>query len=643
MERHLAVLGALGLLVGILLAETLPRFAIIVDSAVSGLIDGYAVVAPVIVFLVVAPAVSKLVSLDGRSFIKYALLLLAIQWVAASVWGALFTGGVFGLPFSPDRSTTVDHAFRMSIDSTLWMLTHSRFLFAIYLGIIVGLISPRIPALLSLLERFAASVEQLGGRLILLTPLFLTTVGAYIYSLPQKLEAQVGLRESGISLVPVRVLGFEIQTDSPSGMMMLYLAGGLLTGVAVIVWHIGLLTWTKRVVKGFSVRRYLKSYLSKIYPLLWATSSESLAAPVNLFLAKKYYPEVQTEVRRFSLGVGTAINSCGTLICVFVIAGVVTAALGIQISLMGLLLGVPLVVLLGIALPGIPGELILFAGPLAELYGIEGAQLPIFLSLYVGLQFGLPDSFRTAANSTGDLLFALILNQIVEARAKVTEIVARARLSLRGEAKKLEGKVIRRIFRRAERVAGLHAGLVSGADNYFRRRFLESLGDGLSERQLRNLATTDGLVNLDRDIGQLLDLGLIEESRLYGVERYRRTALADQSLDALYTLERKLGDQEARQIYDADLGSNSIRLFLRIYGSKRPYPERGLQESYSLLEMGKMSLFLPRTTDRYSAMDKLDQAGLMTSDDSVFRVPPVKARSFYQYLSELYMASRVAR
>lgn len=642
-EKHLAILSGLGLLTGILLAMTVPRFAMAVDGTVSGLIDGYAVVAPVVVFLVVAPALSKLASLDGRRLIKYALLLLATQWVLASVWGALFTAGVLGLPLFPDRSTPVEDAFHKSVGSFLWMLTHSRFFLAIYLGIIVGIISPRIPSLLRLLDRFATSVEQIGGSLVLVTPLFLTTVGAYIFSLPQKLEAEVGLQESGLSLAAVRILGLEFQTNSSTGMVLLYLAGGLLTGVAVTAWHSGLLGWTKRLVKDFSVRRYLRVYIAKIYPLLWATCSESLAAPVNLFLAKKYYPEVQTEVRRFSLGVGTAINSCGTLICVFVIGGVAATALGIRISLMELLLAVPLVALVGIALPGIPGELIIFAAPLADLFGVDGAQLPLFLSLYVGLQFGLPDSFRTAANSTGHLAFALILNQINEARVLVAEKMAHVRLSLRSEARKLEGKVIKRIFRRAERVATLHAALTSRADDYFRRALLGSLGDGLSGRELRNLATTDHPAELDRHIGKLLDLGLIEESRHYGVERYRRTALADQSLDALCTLERKLGEKEARQIYDADLGPNSIRLFLRIYGDKRPYPEKGLEVSYSLLEMGKMSLFLPRTMEGYSAIDKLNLAGLLVCDDDVFHMPPVKARSFYQYLKKLYAISSVAR
>jgi len=642
-EKHLAILSGLGLLIGILLAKTLPRFAMAVDTAVSGIIDGYAVVAPVVVFLVVAPALSKLISLDGRRLIKYALLLLAMQWVLACIWGALFTSGVLGLPLFPDRSTTVEDALSKSSDSFLWMVTHSRFFFAIYLGIIVGILSPRVPSLLRLLERFAAYVEQVGGSLVLLTPLFLTTVGAYIFALPQKLRAEIGLQESGLSLAHVRILGLEIQTNSSTGMILLYLAGGLLTGVAVIAWHSGLLGWTKRVVKDFSVRRYLRVYLSKIYPLLWATCSESLAAPVNLFLAKKYYPEVQTEVRRFSLGVGTAINSCGTLVCVFVIAGLATTVLGIQISLMELLLAVPMVALIGIALPGIPGELIIFAGPLADLFGIDGAQLPLFLSLYVGLQFGLPDSFRTGANSTGHLVFALILNQINKARVLAAEKMAYVRLGLRSQARKLEGKVIKRIFRRAERVATLHAALTSRADDYFRRTLLGSLGEGLSGRELRNLTTSDHPANLDRHVGKLLDLGLVEESRHYGVERYRRTALADQSLDALCTLERKLGEEEARHIYDADLGPNSIHLFLRIYGDKKPYPEKGLEVSYSLLEMGKMSLFLPRTMEGYSAIDKLNLAGLLVCDDDVFHVPPVKARTFYQYLKRLYAISRVAR
>ena len=58
---------------------------------------------------------------------------------------------------------------------------------------------------------------------------------------------------------------------------------------------------------------------------------------------------------------------------------------------------IPVAFLISFGIPGIPGELILFAGPLAATLDIPPEVMPMFLALYLGLQLGLPDSFRTGA------------------------------------------------------------------------------------------------------------------------------------------------------------------------------------------------------------------------------------------------------
>ena len=66
--------------------------------------------------------------------------------------------------------------------------------------------------------------------------------------------------------------------------------------------------------------------------------------------------------------------------------------------------------------PGIPGELVLFAGPMATMLNIPEAMLPVFLAVYLGIQLGLPDSFRTGSNSTDAYLQAIIVNAVYEKR-----------------------------------------------------------------------------------------------------------------------------------------------------------------------------------------------------------------------------------
>ena len=159
----------------------------------------------------------------------------------------------------------------------------------------------------------------------------------------------------------------------------------------------------------------------KVYPLLWATSSEALATPLNLYLTKKYAPWVHKTVRRFTVGTGSFLNINGTVISVFVLLGLVVAMLGIPISLFELLLAVPIVFLISFGVPGIPGELVLFAGPLAIILKIAPEVVPIFLALYIGLQIGLPDSFRTGTNSTDDHVCAILLNEKYEKEYKLQD------------------------------------------------------------------------------------------------------------------------------------------------------------------------------------------------------------------------------
>ena len=85
------------------------------------------------------------------------------------------------------------------------------------------------------------------------------------------------------------------------------------------------------------------------------------------------------------------------------------------------------------------------------------------------------------------------------------------------------------------------------------------------------------------------------------------------------------------------MGPNSIRLFLRVYSDATEAARDRLQIRYTPAELGKLSLFLPRVIEGISAIDKLNEADLVVyRDDNHIHVQPVKARSFYQYLRELF-------
>ena len=124
------------------------------------------------------------------------------------------------------------------------------------------------------------------------------------------------------------------------------------------------------------------------------------------------------------IGAGSVLCTNGTLISVFILLGLVGGILGLHFSLMELLLCIPVAFLISFGIPGIPGELILFAGPLAAILDIPPEVMPMFLALYLGLQLGLPDSFRTGANTTNNYVYCILLNKTYEERFLVKEAAA---------------------------------------------------------------------------------------------------------------------------------------------------------------------------------------------------------------------------
>jgi Na+/H+-dicarboxylate symporter len=208
------------------------------------------------------------------------------------------------------------------------------------------------------------------------------------------------------------VFGYSLDPNNPMQMVYIYIYGSLLTGLACFLWHLTLVWFAEKRVKEFTIKKYFLGYWIKNYPLLWATSSESIATPLNLYLTKKYAPWVKSSVRRFVVGVGSYMNINGTLICIYVLGGLVLKILGLNVSFVEWILTIPVVLLISYGVPGIPGELIMFAGPLATLLNLPLDIYPAFLAVYLGIQIGLPDSFRTGNNSTDDYLCSIIIDDI---------------------------------------------------------------------------------------------------------------------------------------------------------------------------------------------------------------------------------------
>ena len=407
---------------GILLGAVSERLSFVVNRTAETFIDGYGYVAPLLIFLVLAPVLSRILSTKQRSsFGLYVITWLGATKIVALLFAVVFTVVVFGLPLLPDNSVSIWAALVQTSKSLLTTLTVSQFFWAIYAAMAVGLVAVRVKPLAGVLEKGVTLIESAGQYIQPVIPVFMFAVGVYVQSIPDQV-GQLDTAGAGANLQSISVLGFSIDTSTATGMVTAYIVGPLLVAAACFAWHFGVLALAKYQCKQFSVRDYFRTYWVKAYPLLWSTSSESLATPLNLYILSKHAPWVRPIVRRIVIGAGSVLCTNGTLICAIILLGLVGSILGFEFSLLELLLVIPVAFLISFGIPGIPGELLLFAGPFAMVLGIPPEAIPLFLTLYLGLQLGLPDSFRTGGNTTNNYVYAILLNEVYVKRFLHEEI-----------------------------------------------------------------------------------------------------------------------------------------------------------------------------------------------------------------------------
>ena len=405
-------------------SEKLSDFTI---SSAETFIDSYGLLAPALIFIVLAPVLSRILSTRRRGkFGVYVIGWLAVTKVLALLWAVAFTTVVFHLPLVSQSSASVAGAFVQTLRTVMETLMVSHFFWAVYAAIGVGLIATRVKPLAEVLEKGVTAIEHLGQYMQPIIPLFMFAVGVYVQALPRSLEAKIGLSETAIQFQTLNILGISMDTSTATGMVTAYIVGALLVAISCFLWHFSIIALAKYRSERFSVRDYFSNYWVKAYPLLWSTSSESLATPLNLYILSRHCPWVRPTVRRIVIGAGSVLCTNGTLISVIILVGLVGGILGIELSFVQLLLIIPVAFLISFGIPGIPGELILFAGPISLVLGMSPEVTPLFLALYLGLQVGLPDSFRTGANTTNNYLYAIILNETYQKKFLPTDPVDQA-------------------------------------------------------------------------------------------------------------------------------------------------------------------------------------------------------------------------
>jgi hypothetical protein len=401
----------LGLAAGLAAGAALP-LASAAERFLSLLVGAYSAIAPVVIFLILAPSLVKLLRSEG-SIAPMLATRTVLFFVTLRVWASLLAIVcvvlAFGLPLV-QAGPPAAGALSISLRGLARLGLQSRWFAALAASIAVALVIHRSehPAVRAFV-RIPDVVENAGALITRVTPLFMFLIGIYVASLPGAITGY--LAHTSRSLAPLHLFGASIETSTNRGILTAYAALAVLTGVVCTLWHALLVAAARARIERFSLRSYLTGYVLEVYPLTWATCSESLATPANLHAMRRNFPWVNAAFRQFAAGLSTNININGTIICAFIMIAAVAQMTGVPISATSLLLCAPVIFLIGFGVPGMPGELLLFAGPVAAVLAVAPQQQNAFVLLYVTLQLGLPDSFRSGANVTDSAPAILLIHR----------------------------------------------------------------------------------------------------------------------------------------------------------------------------------------------------------------------------------------
>jgi len=414
-ERFLPVFVILALMLGVMIAKYSAAIGSIASSLMNALIDGITLIAPLAIFIVVAPSMAYILKERKESrFAGFVLGWFSFTRAIAGCWAAIFTVTILGLPLIAARSgESYGGIFLHNLIVALNLLYRSPTLIAIYASIMVGVVAYYNRKVYRVTEFLARGLETGGNYIEPVIPFIMFLLGAYIYSLPRLLSQSLGSDTTQVlsSLRHINILGISINLGGEFGLLYLYIIQVTMLVVGCFIWQIAQLTIVKLRMKGFSIRQFFMNYYVRVYPLAWSTASEAASVALNTAEIKRVYPEVDKNVRRLFCGLGGHLNINGTTMSVFCLTGIVAAVCGVNISLVHLLLALPVVILIGYGVPGVPGELVFYAIPMMTLLQVPPEIKPVFLALFLALQIGLPDSFRTGANVTDNGIYSVAMNR----------------------------------------------------------------------------------------------------------------------------------------------------------------------------------------------------------------------------------------
>ncbi len=365
----------------------------------------YETAAPVLIFAILGPSMLNLLrggQGSPRHFTLYAVAWFSALRLLVLCVAAAAVIAVYRLPLS---GSSISAWAGQSIGTAM----ENRYLLAMVAAALVAwLLRHRDGAAVRGFMAIPDWIEAAGNMLTRFTPLFGFLMGVYVVSIPE-IQAAAG----GSALHAVSFRWFDIGPNRP---MAIYLTVTGITALLCLGLHAALVIRARLTLPGFSIEAYLSGYLLRVYPLIWSTGAESLAIPANLAILRRYGGAVPDVLRDLTVGLAATLNLNGSLICALVLIPAVCMAIGHPLSAPELLACLPLIFILGYAIPGIPGELVVFADPIAQALGVTGTERDLFLLLFLSWQIGLTDSFRSAGSATDAVPATLLLTHAYKKR-----------------------------------------------------------------------------------------------------------------------------------------------------------------------------------------------------------------------------------
>lgn len=374
----------LALLLGFALGCFFPEGLAGFSEGVSKGINLVVLVVPLLIFAALSPAMASLIR-AGRAG-RFAAAVFSWYILTSSVaglFGLVAASVIFRIPLLPSGSATIGNELSKLGTALMNQPQVSLPVFAIFLAVVCALLASRI----ALLGRFLMKVEDGIGK----SGKFL---GWIMVPVVACLGVSLGVR-------------FGVKLGAAN-----YLQIVVYTGALCLAW-LSVYIFAVMKVTGRPLFPFLRIYAIPTGLFAAGTCSSMATMPVSMANIKEY--GVRKEIADFVIPVGAIVNlDASALAYVAYAPFVLTHLLGIEISWFVLLLAWPAIVLFTVAAPGLPagmGTSLWSASLFASLLQLPGAETEAFIATWVALSSGIPDMMRTATNSVGDGLSAVVFDR----------------------------------------------------------------------------------------------------------------------------------------------------------------------------------------------------------------------------------------